>query len=47
MMDSDTDLCEKHRKKDRSEKNAMVAEILIFRKGGAPSKNKNSKKFYD
>ncbi len=47
MTDSDRVLCKKHREKDRSEKFPMVAEILIFREGGGPEKNKNSKIFYD
>ena len=40
-------LSDKHRKKDRSEKFLSVTEILNFLKGGGPSKNKNSKIFYD
>ena len=47
MTDSDRGLCEKHWKKDRSEKYTMVPEIMIFREGGAVRKIKIRKFFYD
>ena len=45
MTDSYRVLCQKHRKKDRSEKYTMVAEILIFREGGPLRKIKIRKIF--
>ena len=46
MTDSYRLLCAKHRKKDRNEKYAMFAEILIFREGPPPLRKIKNRKFF-